>query len=262
MSLGEEHLPGREDILAGKVVLVVGGVGLLGRAVSSAILSAGGKIVLASRNPEGLAVAGAAKSVRAIKVDVCDSETVSNMFNVASSCFGRVDAVVNSSFPRNERFGAKFENVRHEDFLDNVGQHLGSAFLVCQKAFAYFSEQGGGNIVNVSSIYGALPPRFEVYDGTSMTKEVEYVVSKAGINQLTRYLAAYAKGRNIRINCVSPGGILAGQPNSFVKNYGAYCLNKGMLDGADVAGTVIYLLSDLSTFVNGQIITVDDGYSL
>jgi len=242
--------------------LVIGGSGLLGRAVSTAILEAGGKVVLASRNPDESKISGPAESIKAIKIDVADAKSVSGMLEAAEAVFGPIDAVVNSSFPKNEHFGAKFEDVQYEHFLDNVGSHIGSAFLVCQSAFAYFSNKGGGNIINISSVYGSLPPRFEIYEGTPMTKEVEYVVAKAGVNQLTRYLAAYSKGKNIRVNCVSPGGILADEPNAFIEKYNARCLNKGMLDGSDVAGTVVYLLSDLSTYVNGQNITVDDGFTL
>ncbi len=107
-----------------------------------------------------------------------------------------------------------------------------------------------------------MAPRFEIYEGTSMTKEVEYVVTKAAIIQLTRYLAQYLKGRGIRVNCISPGGVLDHQPQSFVDQYNAQCNTKGMLDGKDIAGTIVFLLSDLATHITGQNIIVDDGFSL
>ena len=94
-----------------------------------------------------------------------------------------------------------------ESFLANVGQHLGSAFLVCQRAADHLSTRGGGVIVNISSIYELMAPRFELYEETPMTKEVEYIVSKSAVIHLTRYLAKYLKGRNIRVNCISPGGV-------------------------------------------------------
>lgn len=95
-----------------------------------------------------------------------------------------------------------------------------------------------------------------------MTKEVEYVVSKAAIIQLTRYLAQYLKGRGIRVNCISPGGVFDHQPQSFIDQYNAYCNTKGMLDGRDVAGTIVFLLSDLAIHLTGQNIVVDDGFSI
>lgn len=95
-----------------------------------------------------------------------------------------------------------------------------------------------------------------------MTKEVEYVVSKAGIIQLTKYLAKYVKGKNIRVNCISPGGVFNNQDEKFLKRYNSMCLNKGMLASSDISGTVLYLLSDMSRYVNGQNITVDDGFTV
>ena len=75
-------------------------------------------------------------------------------------------------------------------------------------------------------------------------------------------MAKYLKGMNIRVNAISPGGILDSQPEVFLDAYKRECLNKGMLDKNDITGTLIYLLSDMSKFVNGQNIIVDDGFCL
>jgi enoyl-[acyl-carrier-protein] reductase (NADH) len=75
-------------------------------------------------------------------------------------------------------------------------------------------------------------------------------------------MVAYFKGLNIRVNAISPGGIYDEQPESFVAAYKKHCLNKGMLDAQDLCGTLIYLLSDMSKYVNGQNIVVDDGFTL
>jgi len=91
---------------------------------------------------------------------------------------------------------------------------------------------------------------------------VEYAAIKAAIIHLTRYMAKYLKGMNIRVNALCPGGILDKQPPAFLAAYGKNCLNKGMLDKSDLQGSLIYLLSDSSSYVNGQYIVVDDGFSL
>jgi NAD(P)-dependent dehydrogenase (short-subunit alcohol dehydrogenase family) len=95
-----------------------------------------------------------------------------------------------------------------------------------------------------------------------MTSPIEYSAIKAGVNAVVRYLAKYLYGQNIRVNSVSPGGILNGQPEDFVSRYREECINKGMLDAPDIAGAVCFLLSDDSVFINGQNTVVDDGWSI
>jgi len=131
-----------------------------------------------------------------------------------------------------------------------------------QQSAKYFKEHGYGNIINISSIYGVVAPKFEIYDKTTMTMPVEYAAIKSGLIHLTKYMAKYFKGLNIRVNTISVGGIFDQQPAPFLEAYKSCCLNKGMLDKSDIKGTLIYLLSDMSAYVNGQNIIVDDGFTL
>jgi NAD(P)-dependent dehydrogenase (short-subunit alcohol dehydrogenase family) len=174
----------------------------------------------------------------------------------------RIDAVVNAAYPRSANYGRRFEDVAYEDFCEHQALHLGGYFLVAQRFADYFRRQGHGAIVNVASIYGMVAPRFAIYDGTCMTTPVEYAAAKGGIIQLTRYLAAYLKGTNIRVNTITPGGIEDGQPASFLEKYRDQCLGKGMLDRTDIDGTLVYLLSDMAAHVNGQNLVVDDGFTV
>jgi len=95
-----------------------------------------------------------------------------------------------------------------------------------------------------------------------MVSPIEYSAIKAGIISITQYLAKYYKDNNIRINSISPGGILASQPEEFLEKYRENCASKGMLDAEDLIGTVVYLISDMSKYLNGQNIIVDDGWVL
>ena len=117
-------------------------------------------------------------------------------------------------------------------------------------------------MVNMASVYGLIAPRFELYNGTSMTMPVEYAAIKSGVIQLTRYFAQYFKADNIRVNCLSPGGILDKQPQAFLDAYGEFCGAKGMLDPDDLTGALLFLLSDASKHMTGQNLPVDDGFSL
>jgi len=91
---------------------------------------------------------------------------------------------------------------------------------------------------------------------------IEYAAIKSALIRMTKYLAKYLKDCNIRVNSISPGGIFDNQPDEFVKKYNEKCLSKGMLAKSDLNGTLLYLLSDMSKYVNGQNIIVDDGFVL
>ncbi len=262
-----ESRPG-DASLAGKVIVVTGGAGLLGRAFTRGIVERGGTVVVADIDlGRATEVAGAIEPTRhgaaiPAEVDVTVESSVSRLIAETKLRCGHIDAVVNNAYPRNAAYGRTLEAVTYPDFCENVGLHAGGYFLVAQCFAMYFAEQGGGNIVNMASIYGTLPPRFEVYEGTAMTMPVEYAVIKAGILQLTRYLAQFYKSRGIRVNALSPGGIFDHQPSAFLARYRAMSGSKGMLSPNDLVGTLAFLLSDDSRYMTGQNLVVDDGFSL
>ncbi|MCK5547359.1 MAG: SDR family oxidoreductase [Rhodospirillaceae bacterium] len=249
-----------------QTIVVVGGGGLIGQSITKAALEQGATVIVASRSGSSDAFAELAEDLQSClhftAIDITDEKSVVTMFDDMTTKHGTIDAVVNCAYPRNDNYGARFEDVTYDDFCTNVNSHLGGTFVICQKAAAYFERAGGGNIINISSIYGVIAPRFELYDDTPMTKEVEYIVSKSAIVHFTKYLAKYLKGKNIRVNCISPGGILDGQPEAFLERYNQHCLNKGMLEADDIAGTALFLLSGMSHHINGQNIIVDDGLTL
>jgi NAD(P)-dependent dehydrogenase (short-subunit alcohol dehydrogenase family) len=255
-------------MLRDKLVVIAGGAGTLGRLFARRVAEHGGRAVIADIDAAA-AVRVAAQIAadhpglaEAAALDITDGKSIGDLLSHLSCRHGRIDAVVNSAYPRNRSYGRKLEDVTYADFCDNVALHLGGYFLVAQQFGLFFRNQGTGNIVSLSSIYGVTAPRFEVYAGTSMTMPVEYAAIKAAIIHLTRYLAQYFKGAGIRVNCLSPGGILEQQPVAFIRAYNAHCNSKGMLDPADIAGALIFLLSDASKSVTGQNLIVDDGWSL
>lgn len=255
---------------AGKIVILIGGLGLIGRGVAAGLARAGARVVVASRGAgranaldDFAALDEAARGrLEAMAADINDAASLEALLSGTAARHGHVDAVVNCAYPQQDGFGTRFENVRHDVFCANVSRHLGGFFLVAQKACALFTAQGGGTLVQFSSVYGLMNPRFELYEGTPMTKEVDYVVTKAAIIQLTGYLAQYHKGKGIRVNCVSPGGVFDRQHPAFLARYQARCAGKGMLDPDDIAGTVAFLVSDASAHITGQNLVVDDGFSL
>ncbi len=253
------------ELVRDKVVIVTGGAGLLGRTFCQAIADNGGIAVVAEYEiaiAEKLCTSLENASIVPAQVNITDKNSIKTLIATISEKYGRIDALVNSAYPRNKNYGKHFFDVAYSDFCENVGMNLGGYFLTSQQFAAYFEKQGYGNIINLASIYGVIAPRFEIYDNTPMTMPVEYAAIKSGLIHLTKYMAKYFKGKNIRVNTISLGGIEDKQPDPFLKAYKGFCLNKGMLNAKDISGTVLYLLSDLSEFVNGQNIVVDDGFTL
>ncbi|MBU0675968.1 MAG: flagellin modification protein A [Proteobacteria bacterium] len=256
-------------MLKDKVVIVTGGAGLLGKAFLKGIARQRGVGIIADINSDLgheaiLLIQQEVPHARVdlITVDITSKESVREMIKEVRGKHGKIDALVNNAYPRNQNFGRRFEDVEYEDFCDNVSRHLGGYFLVAQQIAEYFKDNGGGSIINLASIYGAMAPRFKIYRETSMTMPVEYAAIKSAIIQLTRYIARYYQGCGIHVNAISPGGILDNQPDRFIESYNSHCLTKGMLGENDIVGTLLFLLSDSSRYINGQNIIVDDGFSL
>jgi NAD(P)-dependent dehydrogenase (short-subunit alcohol dehydrogenase family) len=235
-------------MLTNKVIIVTGGAGLLGSVFVKGIVKNHGVAIVADLDEvRGRSIIDELKKdlgsgrVAYEKLNIISKDSIKEMIESVSKQFGKIDALVNNAYPRNGNYGKKFEDVAFDDFCENVDMHLGGYFLVSQQIAAYFKKLGKGNIVNIASIYGVIAPRFEVYEQTSMTMPVEYAVIKSAIIHLTKYMARYLQGSNIRVNSISPGGIL---------------------DKQDIVGTLVYLLSDMSLYINGQNIIIDDGYTV
>ena len=255
------------SLLRGKVVVLIGGAGLLGQAFGEALLSHGATLVLADLDDircrlvcDQLASKVVNAHVVPERVDITLGDSLETLISRVKKAYGKIDAVVNNAYPRNKNYGRKLEHVEYADFCDNVSTHLGGYFLSTQRFAQFFKRQGFGHVVNISSIYGNIAPRFDVYDGTEMTMPVEYAAVKSAIQHLSLYFMRYYKGTSLRFNVLSPGGIFDHQPEPFLNRYKQYAQNKGMLAPVDIVGTLVYLISDLSSYVNGQNIVVDDGW--
>lgn len=247
-----------------KVVVVTGGAGTIGQSFVQAISDSGGIAIVADINLEAAKVftQGFAGRAEAAYLDIINKQSVLSLISDLMKKYGHIDALVNNAYPRNLNYGKNLEEVNFIDFCENVNMHLGGYFLSAQQFCLAFRVQGYGNIVNMSSIYGSLPPRFDIYKDVPFTMPVEYAAIKAAIENLTRYFAQYYKGANIRINSLSPGGILVNQPKKFLNAYNSKCSTKGMLSPSDLVGSLVFLLSDESKYITGQNLIIDDGFSL
>jgi NAD(P)-dependent dehydrogenase (short-subunit alcohol dehydrogenase family) len=255
---------------AAKTVIITGGAGSIGSAFSKACAEYTANVIVVDIDEKR-----ANKLIEQIKketknsnimfqyCDITNTNDIQNLIDRTLNKFGKIDALVNNAYPRNENYGRKFEDVSFEDFCENVNMHLGGYFLITKEVVKVMMKQNYGNIVNVASIYGFSTPKFEIYEGTDMTMPVEYAAIKGAIINLTKYLASYLGKYNIRVNAISPGGIFNNQPESFVKRYSEkVVLGKRMANTDDIASVLIFLLSDASKYIAGQNIVVDGGFTL
>jgi len=253
-------------MLKNKNIAVFGAGGILGSTLVHSLLSANANVVALDLDLEKLLTTLEALSIdsvdqrlQLVKLDNTSEVDVRSFF-IANS---KLDGAVNCTYPRNKDYGKKLEDVSLESFNENLGLHLGSTFLLMREAVAHFKRsQKPFSFVNISSIYGVVGPNFDIYGGTSMTMPVEYAAIKSAIVHLNRYFVKYVADSDFRMNSVSPGGLADGQPEVFLEKYRAETFGKGMLAADDIVGSINFLLSDTSKYLNGQNLVVDDGFTL
>lgn len=254
--------------LKNKVVIITGGAGLLGACFAEKISQNAGTSIIADIDFDKANDIASKINKKfpdkayPIKLDINSEESIKKAIQDIESNIGIITSLINNAYPRNKNYGKDLFDVTYADFCENLSLNLGGHFLITKKLTEYFYGVGLGNVISISSIYGLVPPRFEIYDGTDMTMPVEYAAIKSAVLHLNKYFTNYTKGKNIRFNCVSPGGILNDQPQQFIDAYNQHSFSKGMLDPEDIASSVIFLLGDDSKYINGQNITVDDGWTL
>ena len=252
-------------MLKNNVVAITGGAGLIGTTFTKAIIENGGKVVIgdiSSDRGKDLEDQFGVENLFFIKLNTSDTNSIDKFLTLGKKHFGKIDSAIHCAYPRSEQWGTKFEELKVDGLKDDLFHQLGGAILFSQRLVLFYKEQGYGNLVHVSSIQGVSAPKFEHYEGTKMVSPIEYSAIKSGIISITKYIAKYCKGQNIRVNCISPGGILDNQPKVFLDKYNSTCSGKGMMDAQDLDGTIIYLLSNMSKYVNGQNIIIDDGWIL
>jgi NAD(P)-dependent dehydrogenase (short-subunit alcohol dehydrogenase family) len=252
-------------MLEEKVILITGAAGRIGSPLAKSVVNAGAKVVLIDVNRDRLNDLESEidrETCFPIFADTSLPDEVDRCIASAVGRFGKVDAAIHSAYPRSAGWGTRFEEIKKEHLNEDLSRLLGGAILFSQRVLEFFKTQGHGNLIHIGSIMGVVTPKFENYAGTKVTSPLEYTAIKSAIIAMTKYLAKYYKGNNIRVNCISPGGILDQQPEGFLEKYRSCCNDKGMLDAEDLVGTVLYLLSEQSTYVTGQNIIIDDGWSL
>ena len=242
-----------------KRVLLIGGLGLVGRNVISYLIEKNYKIICADivtpNNEERLV------DVDYCIVDINNEQSLRTCLMLYDMTF---DTVVNLAYPRGQGYGNELPTVNLSDFNQNISLHLGGYFNVLSVVSKYFIDNSiNGQIISISSIYGVVLPRFEIYKDLKMTSPVEYTCIKHSIDALSKYFAKYYKKTGLIFNTVSYGGIFDNQNEIFLRRYNEHCGLVGMLSSKEHLGKPIeYLLQSRGYGLNGHNLVIDDGFIL
>jgi len=259
--------------LDGKVCVVTGALGLIGRELARALAEAGGRVVVTDLDHGACVDRAHALGGEALGhgADITRREALVSLLAAILDRFGRVDALINNA-AIDDRFGASaardsmFEHYDVERWRATLDANVTGTFLCCQVLGGAMVGRTRGSIVNVASTYGIVAPDQSLYrapDGSQpFFKGPSYPTSKAAVLGFTRYLAAYWGPAGIRVNALSPGGVENGQAEHFVASYCARTPLGRMATPRDYAGAAVFLASDASSYMTGANLVVDGGFTI
>lgn len=241
--------------LKNKVIIVTGGSGLIGKPILKHLKDNGAIVINADINTETNI------ETNDYACNVTSEVSILELIDSVVKKHGRIDGLVNNAYPRTKDWSSKFEEVTLNSWRKNVDMQMNSVFFICQKVLEVMKAQKSGSIVNVSSIYGVVGNDFTIYEGYGGTSPAAYSAIKGGIINFTRYLASYYGKDNVRVNCVSPGGIKDQQHPSFIERYEDKSPLKRMGHPDEIAPAITFLLSNEASFITGHNLMVDGGWT-
>lgn len=260
--------------LSGKTVIVTGGTGILGSRYCRYLAEAGARVIISDLDQAkcnalaeevseitGTMAIGAA-------VDLSDENSVVQWaIEVIKKC-QRVDVLINNAATKSPHFFAPLEEFSLEDWNKVMSVNVTGLFLASREIGRHMAEQGRGNIINISSIYGIVGPDQRIYEGSwyeqmggAINTPLIYSASKGAVVAMTRYMATYWGAKGIRTNTLTPGGVSSGQNKTFDEKYSAKVPLGRMADADEMVGALLFLASDASSYVNGQNLIVDGGWT-
>lgn len=260
--------------LEGKVAIVTGACGLIGRKHCEALAGAGAHVVVADVNAAACEQVAAALPGEhlAAAIDVTDENGLKAVRDKILEHFGHIDVLVNNAaindMFENPALAAEqsmFENYPVEMFRKSLEVNVTGVFLCSQVFGSVMAKQGSGSIINVASTYGMIGPDQSIYinpEGKqTFYKSAAYPATKGAVINFTRFLAAYWGNKGVRVNTLSPGGVENGQDDWFIKNYSAKTVLGRMAQPTDYMGALIFLASDASAYMSGANLAVDGGWT-
>lgn len=257
--------------LKGRRALITGAGGNLGKIIADTLGELGADLVLVDRPGSGLESQAEILGRRwggDVLCRYCDLEDQGQRTDLVMGLVqsgASVDILVNNAAfvgtSGLQGWVGPFEEQSVETWRRAMEVNLTAAFHLSQLLIPLLQARGKGVILNIGSIYGVVGPDMRLYENLSMGNPAAYAASKGGLIQLTRWLATVL-APDIRVNCISPGGIFRNQPDAFVERYVARTPLRRMATEDDFRGGIAYLASDLSSYVTGENLMVDGGWAV
>ena len=270
----DAEMPRGFDI-AGRVIVVTGAAGILGSLYCARLAAAGAKVVAADVDEAACRKLAAeinrehAGGCEAAAVDLGREESVRQWAGAILDRHGRVDVLVNNAATKSPNFFAPLDDFPLADWNAVLAVNVTGIFLAVRELGPSMAARGKGSIINVSSIYGVVAPDPRLYEGAvyeamggAINTPLVYSTTKGAVLSMTRYLAAYWGPRGVRTNALTPGGVFSGQNDAFRASYGKRVPLGRMAEAGELIGALIFLASDASSYVNGQNLIVDGGYTI
>lgn len=260
--------------LENKVIVITGGTGILGNLYCRRLAEAGAKVVVADIDQKACTDLAVEISVQTgtccygLAVDLAYEDSVvywaKQLFNVV----GHVDVLINNAATKSENFFAPLERYSLEDWNKVMAVNVTGMFLATRELGSQMANRGKGSIINISSIYGCVGPDQRIYEGSwyeslggAINTPLIYSATKGAVVAMTKYLATYWGPKGVRTNTLTPGGVASGQNGVFHENYSKRVPLGRMADPEEMVGALMFLASDASTYVNGQNLIVDGGWT-
>ena len=259
--------------LSGRVAVITGAAGQLGPEYADCLSEAGADVVIsdiaASKNRSEEITSEIKRKYgtnpKSITMDLFEKESIEQAAKEILNSYGKVDILINNAAynPITKETQAPFENYNLDAWRKIVDVDLTGVFLTCQVFGKIMLEQQYGVITNIGSVYGMVGADQRIYGDSGLNSAAAYAAAKGGVINLTRYLAAYWQGKNIRVNSISPGGVYnpGVQNEEFLNNYMYKTMLGRMAAPSDLRGAMLFLCSDASDFVTGSNLVVDAGWT-
>ncbi|MFT4682889.1 MAG: NAD(P)-dependent dehydrogenase (short-subunit alcohol dehydrogenase family) [Flavobacteriales bacterium] len=254
--------------LKGKVIVITGACGLVGRAFCEAAAQFGAHVVavdIPQADPAKFAQELQSRNgqdMMGVAVNVADKSDVIRLKEEVLAKFKTIDGLVNGHQNKSHLIFEPFEDVSEENWDTVVNINLKGTFLTCQVLGSWMAENSGGSIINIPSTYSVVAPNQNLYKGTNLGCPAAYSASKGGVDALSRYLASYWAAKKVRVNMITPHGVWNNHEAQFEENFARFSPMERLSYNHEVASAMIYLLSDASSYVTGDNMLVEGGWTV